>query len=140
MAPASAERSSTTHDLQKLRDLRNELNAAYRADARSSALRDAVINSVRSLTPFEPRFSEPRSHYNPDKSLVLAIGDFHYGAQWDIKGLRGETINQYSPEVFEARMWALLEDVRRIIEKEGTAHVDVMLCGDTLDGMLRNSQ
>lgn len=33
-------------DLQKMRDLRAEMNVAYRADARSEALREAVIEAA----------------------------------------------------------------------------------------------
>lgn len=71
---------------------------------------------------------------------MLALGDFHYGAIWEVKGLRGEILNAYSPEVFEQRMASLLNQARAILVREGVAHVDLFLCGDSLDGMLRASQ
>jgi len=64
----------------------------------------------------------------------------HYGAEWSVKGLHGEAINTYSPEVFEQRMQRLLTEVLQIVEREDLSHVDVIMCGDALDGMLRNSQ
>ena len=75
-----------------------------------------------------------------DRSLVVCIADCHYGAEWTIKGLRDETINAYNPEIFEERMSNLLGQVRMILEKEEIEHVTLLLCGDSLDGMLRTSQ
>lgn len=74
------------------------------------------------------------------KTLVLCIADCHYGAEWVVRGLHGEELNRYNPEVFNARMEALLEQVRDILEKERISDVQLLLCGDSLDGMLRNSQ
>lgn len=125
---------------QKIRDLQNELNAAYRADARSDALRESVKEAARNMPPIEIREPMLRNVGYWDKSLVVSIGDFHYGAEWNIKGLLGETVNQYSPEVFEERMWTLLDETVRILQKEEIGHIDLMMCGDSLDGMLRNSQ
>lgn len=49
-------------------------------------------------------------------------------------------INAYNPEIFEERMSNLLSQVRMILEKEEIGHVTLLLCGDSLDGMLRTSQ
>lgn len=68
------------------------------------------------------------------------MGDIHYGAEWTVKGLLGETINAYSPEIFERRMETLLRETLSILRREEIAHVDLMMCGDALDGMLRNTQ
>jgi len=82
--------------------------------------------------------SHPHDHCN--RTLVVCIADCHYGAEWMIRGLQGEVLNAYSPEIFEDRMAALLYEVRRILEKEDIHQVVLLLCGDALDGMLRNSQ
>lgn len=37
---------TSAHELQKLRDLRRELGETYRAEARSEALREAVIQAT----------------------------------------------------------------------------------------------
>lgn len=55
-------------------------------------------------------------------------------------GLRGETINRYDPEVFGERMGELLSQVRWILRREAISEVQILLCGDSLDGMIRNSQ
>lgn len=71
---------------------------------------------------------------------MVAIGDFHYGATWRVCGLYGEVINEYNPDVFEDRMGALLTQLIAILDREEIDHVDLLLCGDSLDGMLRASQ
>ena len=75
-----------------------------------------------------------------DRSLVVCIADCHYGAEWNVRGLRDETLNAYSPEIFERRMALLLRELVMILEKESLCHVALLLCGDALDGMLRSSQ
>ena len=74
------------------------------------------------------------------RTLVLCVADCHYGAEWIVRGLRGEILNRYNPEVFGERMDDLLAQVREIIVKENISDVQLLLCGDSLDGMLRNSQ
>lgn len=74
------------------------------------------------------------------RTLVLCIADCHFGAEWIVRGLRGEILNRYNPEVFAERMDDLLLQVRDIIDREGISDVQLLLCGDSLDGMLRPSQ
>ena len=74
------------------------------------------------------------------RTLVLCVADCHYGAEWIVRGLRGEILNPYNPAVFGERMDDLLAQVREIIVKENISDVQLLLCGDSLDGMLRNSQ
>ena len=74
------------------------------------------------------------------RTLVLCIADCHYGAEWIVRGLRGEILNRYNPEVFAERMDDLLLQVRDIIDRESISDVQLLLCGDSLDGMLRPSQ
>ena len=74
------------------------------------------------------------------RTLVLCIADCHFGAEWIVRGLRGEILNRYNPEVFAERMDDLLLQVRDIIDRESISDVQLLLCGDSLDGMLRPSQ
>lgn len=74
------------------------------------------------------------------QTLVLCVADCHFGAEWTVRGLRGETLNHYDPEVFYDRMDELLTRIREILEREQIGEVQLLLCGDSLDGMLRNSQ
>lgn len=49
-------------------------------------------------------------------------------------------LNSYTPEVFYERMSMLLFQTRLILEKEQIGDVQLLICGDSLDGMLRASQ
>lgn len=127
--------------LQKMRDLRNEMNTHFRADARSEALRDAVEDAARRMTPIEkPAVVESADARSADRCLVVAIGDMHYGADWRVCGLHGEMRNMFNPEVFAVRMWKLLSEIIGILHREDIHNVELMLCGDALDGMLRGGQ
>ena len=45
---------------------------------------------------------------------MLCVADCHYGAEWIVRGLRGEILNRYNPEVFGERMDDLLAQVREM--------------------------
>ena len=126
-------------NIQQLRDLRNEINETYRAKSRSEALQDAVIRAAKEMPPvFVPATVNRRTIGK--RTLVLCIADCHYGAEWTVHGLRGEILNRYDPDVFCARMENLLQQTRMILEREQIGDVQLLLCGDSLDGMLRSSQ
>jgi hypothetical protein len=121
-----------------MRDLRNEMNVTYRAEARSEALREAVVEAARTQPPIHVETlpaAEPG-----EKTLVLCLGDAHFGAEWKVTGLYGETLNEYNPEVFACRMADLLGQTAAILDKEDIRDVTLLMCGDSLDGMLRPSQ
>lgn len=125
-------------DRQKLRDLSRQVNTAYRSQARSELLREEIREAIAKLPEMEVDYSMLWD--DGDQSLVLALGDFHYGAEIEVKGLRGEIINRYNHEVFEERMEKLLSQVAYIIAREKIRVIHVFLVGDLIDGMLRQSQ
>lgn len=125
-------------DRQKMRDLTKNVNSLFRTESRSELLRETVTEAVKSLPRFDITTSIPRTDGN--KSLVLMLGDFHYGADIHVKGLLGETLNQFDSDVFENRMGKLLEETLAILDKENLSSVHVLLVGDLIDGMLRQSQ
>ena len=51
-----------------------------------------------------------------------------------------EIINSYSPDIFESRMWNLLEQTISITTKEGFSKIHVFSMGDFEDGLLRVKQ
>ena len=124
---------------QKLRDLSRQVNTAYRGEARSQLLREEIAEAIKKLPKIDVGYV-PMLDPEEDKSLVLALGDFHYGAEIEVKGLRGEIINRYDHTAFERRMHDLLAETVWIIQREGTGTVHVFLVGDLIDGMLRQSQ
>lgn len=135
---SKADISSGYVDRQKIRDLTKNVNQLYRTESRSELLRETVTEAVKSLPRFDIATSIPRTEGN--KSLVLMLGDFHYGADINVKGLLGEVINHYDAEVFMNRMSKLLTETLTILDKENLSDVHVLLIGDLIDGMLRQSQ
>lgn len=125
---------------QKLRDLTRQVNKMYRTESRSELLRESVREAVASLPTIIALSAPWNAEYKDDRSLVVAVGDFHYGADINIQGLRGETINRYDHHVFEARMNALLSEIICIAEREEVRDLHIFLVGDLIDGMLRQSQ
>lgn len=127
---------------QKMRDLTKQVNQMYRTQSRSELLRETIRETVKALPQAgQYKWTPVRlDSDNGNKALTLAVGDFHYGAEIKIKGLRGETVNQYDHNVFEARMERLLAETRKIVIKERPHTLYLFLMGDMLDGMLRQSQ
>lgn len=127
---------------QKVRDLTKQVNQMYRTQSRSELLREAIREAVKALPRMAIYERAPlcATSEDSDKSLVLAVGDFHYGADIDIKGLHGETVNRYNHNVFEVRMEELLAETKKIVLKEHPHTIFVCIMGDMLDGMLRQSQ
>lgn len=115
-----------------------ELNRWIRELARDELIAEEIITSINNLVPFViPERIESKSG---NKDYALCFGDAHYGIEFEIKGLFGETLNKYSPEIFEERMCSLLEKVKGIICKENITTLNVYEFSDSIDGLLRVSQ
>ncbi len=138
-----AQRRDLEKERQKLRTEKLEYNKWLREEARDELICERICEAIRSLPPLDiptilPAHIEGRVHGNREGCLLIA--DPHYGVDLKIKGLFGETINEYSPEIFESRMWDLLTQVIDICEKEGFTSLNVYDLGDEVDGLLRVSQ
>lgn len=129
---------------QKIRDVGNKLNALTRSEARSQLLRETVYAAIKQVAkenPIKiPSCNIPMLHTEKHKELVVCLGDFHYGADINIQGLHGETMNLYNSEEFETRMNLLKDEIIQIAEREHVSLMNLFLVGDLIDGMLRQSQ
>jgi hypothetical protein len=128
---------------QKLRTEKLEYNRWLREEARDELICERICEAIKELPPLDvpnvlPANVVGRIHGKREGCLLIA--DPHYGVDLKINGLFGETINEYSPEIFESRMWNLLTQVIDICEKEGFTSLHVYDLGDEVDGMLRVSQ
>ena len=122
----------------KLQTEKLEYNRWLREEARDELICEKICEAIKTLPPLEvPRRIIP-IHSNREGVLLLA--DAHYGAEFKIVGLFGEVLNEYSPEIFEKRMWNLLNQVIEICHKEGFTSLNVYDLGDEIDGLLRVSQ
>ena len=125
---------------QKIRDLAVDVRAMVRTESRSELLRETIAEAVKNLPPVSVRREDTVPFSHGRRELVLVLGDLHYGAYIHVEGLHGEVINHYDHKVFEERMIALKNRVIAICRKEAIGKINVMLVGDLLDGMLRQSQ
>lgn len=123
---------------QKMRDLSKQVNEIYRAESRSELIRETIADAIANLPEVKIPFTAIRK--GGERTLVVGVGDIHYGAKIHVEGLMGETINEYNSTTFEKRMWKLLSDIENICEKEEIHEVDIFFLGDLIDGMLRQSQ
>lgn len=127
----------------KLRTEKLEYNKWLREEARDELIVEHICAAIKNLPPLAipevlPAHIAGRVHN--ERTGCLLIADTHYGVDLKIVGLFGETINEYSPEIFELRMNDLLVQVVDICEKEGFTSLNVYDLGDEVDGLLRVSQ
>ncbi len=126
---------------QKLRDLTSRVNEVFRAEARSELLRENIYEAIKTLPKITPPdTTDIIENLDGKKELVLALGDFHFGAKIHVEGLEGETLNEYNEDVFKKRMTELFLHTATIVKKERIGRIHVFLVGDLIDGMLRQSQ
>ena len=133
-----AEMRNLEKERKKLQTEKIEYNRWLREEARDELICEKIISAVNDLEPLT--VPEAIKKDGVSKSAILAFGDEHYGTEFKIYGLHGEIINQYSPEVFEQRMWDLFYRVVNIVEKENIKTLHVFSLGDFADGVLRVSQ
>ena len=122
----------------KLQTEKLEYNRWLREEARDELICEKICEAIKTLPPLEIPNRIIPTHSNREGVLLLA--DAHYGAEFKIVGLFGEVLNEYSPEIFEKRMWNLLDQVVEICHKEGFTSLNVYDLGDEIDGLLRVSQ
>lgn len=115
-----------------------EYSRWLREEARDELITEKICNAISSLPPLNiPEYIAP---VHNSRAYVLAFGDEHYGVEFELKGLFGETLNAYSPEIFEKRMWDLFSQTVEIIQRENIDTLNVFSLGDFSDGVLRTSQ
>lgn len=122
----------------KIQTEKLELNRWLRENARDELIVEHICQAVEKLEPLV--IPDPIHTELLDREGVLLFGDEHYGTEFEIRGLHNEIINSYSPEVFESRMWNLLDQVVSIVRKEGFSQIHVFSMGDFEDGLLRVKQ
>lgn len=128
----------------KLQTEKIEYNRWLREHARDEMICDRIIDAVRAM-PEMPEYKPSITmsmglKSEADKAGILCYGDEHYGVEFEIKGLHGETLNKYSPEIFEERMDELFQATLFKILDNGLTKIKIYSLGDELDGILRVSQ
>lgn len=123
----------------KLQTEKLEYNKWLREEARDEMILENITTAISKLQPLDiPEYIPPCFD---NQAYLLSFGDAHYGVEFQLKDLFGNVINEYSPEIFEKRMWDLYNQVVYLINKEGINELHIWELGDGLQGILRlNSQ
>ena len=124
------------YDIQ--RGIRKDMRELSRTELLCEQIREAIQNmpeiKLKKFYTGEPKMDKSK------RELVVGMGDFHYGADFTVNGLYGEQLNWFNSYVFEERMASLLTEIVKIANKEKPEQITIMMVGDLLDGMLRQSQ
>jgi predicted phosphodiesterase len=123
----------------KLAAEKNEINKWIREQARAENIQDKIELAIANLQPVVVPQIKIESKNNI-RTAVVDIADSHFGREGKIEGFHGETIAEYSVDIFKIRMWALLERTIEILKKEDIDSITVLNLGDSTDGLLRFSQ
>lgn len=98
----------------KIQTEKLEYNRWLREEARDELITEKIVSAIKELPPLKiPDILPARTTegiYNHREGF-LVYADTHYGADLKITGLFGEILNEYSPEIFEKRMWDLLTQI-----------------------------
>lgn len=123
----------------KLQTEKQEYSKWLRENARDELIVEKITEAINNLNPIDiPKYITPK---HSKKDYLLCISDSHYGIEFDIKDIYGNTINKYSPEIFKHRMWDLLNKVVEIIKSQDIKELNVWDLGDGIESILRlNSQ
>lgn len=130
-----SERRELEKERKKIQTEKIEYNRWLREEAREELIAEHISDAIRELPKLDvPNIIAPNQNM---RTGILAFADPHYGKDLCIKGLFGETLNEYSPEIFEQRMWNLLSQTVQICNKEGFNELNVYDLGDEIEGCLR---
>lgn len=134
------EMRALSRERMKLQTEKLEYNKWLREQSRDEMLMERIEKAIHTLPPLEVPDVPVRDGAS-GKSYLLAFGDCHYGIEFELKDMFGQTINKYSPEIFQLRMAELLLKTIELIEKEHIEELNVFELGDSIQGILRlNSQ
>lgn len=123
----------------KLRTEKLEYSRWLREDARDELITEKIVEAIEKLQPLKsPEYIRP---IHSNNSYLLCFADCHYSIEFSIKDLFGNIINEYSPEIFEKRMWELFNQIVELIKDKQINELSIWELGDGIQGLLRlNSQ
>ena len=133
---------SALKERKKLQSEKVEYNAWIREQARLELFEEKVVDAIRNLPKIDvPEFKYDYKELQSNvRDGMLIFADAHYGTEFEVKDFNGKVINKYSPEVFEKRMWDMMEKAVGNVKKESLKHLHIIDLGDSIDGLLRFSQ
>lgn len=129
------------HELLVERKKLQRVNLEYHANARYRGDHELYVEMVQeAIERLKPiRIVPTKAKREVERTGVLFVSDQHYGKEYQLKGLYGETVNEYSPEIFKARMWKLLSDFENDFDRMKYDKLLIADLGDNIEGILRIS-
>jgi len=115
-----------------------ELRTIVRESARIGMFFEYIDKAISKLSPI--KVPKVNRNFSVANEAILSIADAHYGSEFVIKGLMGEEINSYSPEIFEKRMWELFDYTVDLVLANKITKLFLADLGDSLDGLLHLNQ
>ncbi|MEG1563310.1 MAG: hypothetical protein RR365_06240 [Bacteroides sp.] len=134
------QKEETYKERVKLQTEKLEYNRWLREDSREELIVEKMLAAAQNLNAISVPAPLPLPQDDDTAEYALLFGDEHYGVEFKIMGLLGEIINEYNPDIFEKRMWELLDKVLAIVDKEKIKVLNVFSMGDFVDGVLRVGQ
>lgn len=127
----TSRRIETMKETMRLRDLRTQVNATVRAQARAEANRDLAYDCAQIIAAQKPFIAPlPHGFAKGEKAGILCISDVHYGIVFK------NFLNEYSPEIAQERLEKLTQKVIEYGLKEGINDLYVANLGDMIAGMI----
>lgn len=136
----NALKRSLEMERKKLQTEKLEYNRWLRENARDELYLEKITDAIKAR---DVKLDIPKpisTTTNHNNEALLCIADAHYGKEFKIYGVHGEVLNEYSPEIFEERMQQILNKTVEICKKEGITLLHVINLGDSVEGLIRNSQ
>lgn len=120
---------------KKLQTEKLEYNRWLRENAREEMVEEQIYKAISNLKPLD--VPACRNISTTNRGAVLCLADAHFNREYEIKGLFGEILNSYSPEIFYQRMWYLRDKIAQIVDREKINTLSIFGLGDDNDGLLR---
>ena len=125
----------------KLQTEKSEYNRQLREQTRADMTEEKIVAAIRDISKnIKVEKIKPITPKKNDVAMVLGKADMHYGAEFKILDLVGNILNEYSPEIFEDRMWKVLSELVNYAEKNNINEVTIFNLGDDIEGILHISQ
>lgn len=126
-------------ELKKIQTEKLEYNKWLREEARDELITEKIVKAIGNLQSL--KVHEYIKPVHSSNSYLLCFADCHYSIEFSIKDLFGNIINEYSPEIFENRMWDLFDQIVELVEEKQINELNIWELGDGIQGLIRlNSQ
>lgn len=113
-----------------------EKNRILREQAKQDLINEKIVQAIHEIEIAPPpKIIVPAKN---DLELVLCVADQHVGCEFDIKDLKGQTINKYNNQIFEQRMWQVFS--KTLSYNKEFKKIKIFDLSDAIEGILHFSQ